>query len=206
MRCSCPRIAEDRRDSVMFSARYRIHRGAHDPRLADSGHREHGRAAALRAPPRRDQPTTSSRSTASPGCVPGQRDGPRQGEADFVLAHPEYGVLTLEVKGGAIRFDAEHGQVVEHRQAGRDQDQGSGPPGGERVAPAPRSRRAVSARRRRGNRLRLGCLLSRHTRRRRSLRADLPRELVLDHRDLAKLEQKLEALFRYWHDPAKDSR
>lgn len=31
--------------------------------------------------------------------------GPKQGEADFVLAHPENGVLVLEVKGGGLRYD-----------------------------------------------------------------------------------------------------
>ena len=30
---------------------------------------------------------------------------PEQGEADFVIAHPELGVLALEVKGGSIAFD-----------------------------------------------------------------------------------------------------
>lgn len=37
------------------------------------------------------------------------RDGrDKDGEADFVLAHPEYGMLVLEVKGGGIRYDAVH--------------------------------------------------------------------------------------------------
>jgi hypothetical protein len=31
--------------------------------------------------------------------------GERDGECDFVVAHPDRGVLTLEVKGGGIRFD-----------------------------------------------------------------------------------------------------
>ena len=31
--------------------------------------------------------------------------GVRDGEADFVIAHPQYGVLVLEVKGGRIRYD-----------------------------------------------------------------------------------------------------
>ncbi|MBX9856485.1 MAG: ATP-binding domain-containing protein [Gemmatimonadaceae bacterium] len=30
----------------------------------------------------------------------------REGEADFVLVHPEYGLLVLEVKGGEISYDA----------------------------------------------------------------------------------------------------
>lgn len=33
------------------------------------------------------------------------RDGPTQGEADFVIAHPEHGVLALEAKGGGITYD-----------------------------------------------------------------------------------------------------
>lgn len=33
------------------------------------------------------------------------RDGPVQGEADFVIAHPELGVLALEAKGGTVAYD-----------------------------------------------------------------------------------------------------
>jgi Nuclease-related domain len=30
-------------------------------------------------------------------------DEPRDGEADFVVAHPELGIMVIEVKGGGIR-------------------------------------------------------------------------------------------------------
>src|SRR6185295_18629217 len=33
------------------------------------------------------------------------RNGPDEGEADFMIAHPELGVLALEAKGGAIAYD-----------------------------------------------------------------------------------------------------
>ena len=33
------------------------------------------------------------------------RNGPDEGEADFVIAHPELGVLALEAKGGALAYD-----------------------------------------------------------------------------------------------------
>lgn len=33
------------------------------------------------------------------------RDGPIEGEADFVIAHPEHGVLVLEVKGGSLSYE-----------------------------------------------------------------------------------------------------
>ena len=35
-----------------------------------------------------------------------QRGGEKDGEADFILAHPNLGLLFLEVKGGQIQFDA----------------------------------------------------------------------------------------------------
>jgi hypothetical protein len=49
---------------------------------------------------------------------------PRDGEADFVIAHPQRGILVLEAKGGAIEYDpstdcwtstSRHGQVYEIR-------------------------------------------------------------------------------------------
>ena len=36
--------------------------------------------------------------------------GATDGEADFVIAHPRYGALVIEVKGGGIRRDAQTGQ------------------------------------------------------------------------------------------------
>lgn len=40
-----------------------------------------------------------------------RKDGyARDGEADFVIAHPDYGVLVLEVKGGGVAYDAIMGQ------------------------------------------------------------------------------------------------
>ena len=41
--------------------------------------------------------------------MPGER-APRQGEADFVIAHPKLGIAIVEVKGGAIGFDAATGK------------------------------------------------------------------------------------------------
>jgi hypothetical protein len=33
------------------------------------------------------------------------QSGPREGETDFIIAHPTLGILVLEVKGGCIRYD-----------------------------------------------------------------------------------------------------
>jgi hypothetical protein len=42
-----------------------------------------------------------------------RKDGyTRDGEADFVIAHPDYGVLVLEVKGGGVAYDATTGQWI----------------------------------------------------------------------------------------------
>jgi len=38
------------------------------------------------------------------------RAGAYDGEADFIVAHPEKGVLILEIKGGRIRYDAGESQ------------------------------------------------------------------------------------------------
>lgn len=38
------------------------------------------------------------------------RRGARDGETDFVVAAPDHGLLVIEVKGGAIRYDGEAGQ------------------------------------------------------------------------------------------------
>ncbi len=34
-----------------------------------------------------------------------ESESARDGEADFLISHPNYGYLTLEVKGGGIAFD-----------------------------------------------------------------------------------------------------
>ena len=39
----------------------------------------------------------------------------RDGEADFVIAHSDLGVLVLEVKGGQVGHDQMHGRVAQHR-------------------------------------------------------------------------------------------
>jgi hypothetical protein len=39
-----------------------------------------------------------------------ERRGMEEGEADFVIAHPDKGVVVLEVKGGSIRFSTEDSQ------------------------------------------------------------------------------------------------
>ena len=39
-----------------------------------------------------------------------QADEARDGEIDFVVCHPDYGYITIEVKGGGVEFDAHTGE------------------------------------------------------------------------------------------------
>ena len=39
-----------------------------------------------------------------------KKQGVEDGEIDFVLAHPEHGIVCLEVKGGGI--ECQHGELV----------------------------------------------------------------------------------------------
>jgi hypothetical protein len=51
--------------------------------------------------------------------VLGGRDGPIQGEADFVIAHPEEGVLVVEAKGGALSYDPNTKRWSQSGRSGR---------------------------------------------------------------------------------------
>jgi hypothetical protein len=46
-------------------------------------------------------------------------DGPNQGEADFVIAHPTDGVLVLEAKGGKLFYDPQTGRWSQSGHSGR---------------------------------------------------------------------------------------
>jgi hypothetical protein len=48
----------------------------------------------------------------------------RDGETDFVVAHPHLGVLVIEVKGGRIRFDDTTGHYTSTDRDGVDHDIG----------------------------------------------------------------------------------
>lgn len=48
--------------------------------------------------------------------------GPRDGQIDFVVAHPKKGVLLIEVKGGRIRFDGPSQQWISKDRHGVDHE------------------------------------------------------------------------------------
>ena len=54
--------------------------------------------------------------------TPTARGAPRDGETDFILAHPAKGVLLIEVKGGGIRFDERRRQWMSRDRFGDEHD------------------------------------------------------------------------------------
>jgi AAA ATPase domain/Nuclease-related domain len=130
--------------------------------------------------------------------VPGKAGKPRRGESDFVLAHPDHCVVTLEVKGGSIRYDA---TVGEWFSTGKEGEKEIKDPvrQGERASYLLRDALA-RAKRGGGEALPYGNAVAfpDTTIGPRPLRPDLPREILIDHRDLSSLAGRLERLFRYW--------
>lgn len=135
--------------------------------------------------------------------VPTEKGRPRQGEADFVLAHPAQGILVVEVKGGTIRYDADKrewwstGKEGEHRIK-------------DPFAQATRStfslRRLLERSKRVGDdRFFVGHAVVFPDTRAKSgrLKPDAPREIVLDGDDVRDLETSLARVFRYWRGTAK---
>ncbi len=47
---------------------------------------------------------------------------PRDGETDFIIVHPDYGILLIEVKGGYISYEGARRQWISTDQSGNDHD------------------------------------------------------------------------------------
>ena len=129
------------------------------------------------------------------------RNGPDEGEADFVIAHPELGVLALEDKGGALAYDPATRRWTQSGRSGThtlDEDpfaQAKGEmhslmrildaqPGAERWRPSfgfglamPDGRYDQEA------------------------HPGAPPEIVIDRDDLSRLEERVVEILRYWSRP-----
>jgi hypothetical protein len=130
--------------------------------------------------------------------APGADGKPREGEADFVLAHPRYGALVLEVKGGTVSYDAARGRWM---SVGRHGEQRIKDP----FAQARRSMHTLidaleKAKGGRERRINVGYAVAFPDARveRSRLKPDAPREILIDGGDLKSLGARTEAIFRYW--------
>jgi hypothetical protein len=136
--------------------------------------------------------------------LPGQNGRPEQGEADFVLAHPDYGVLTLEVKGGSVRYDAQVGRWFTTGKKGEARIKD--PARQASTSSHALGRALARSARGGGERVSFGHAVAFPDTRvpHKALRPDLPRELVLDHADVMKLPERIDKLFRHWFDGEKE--
>lgn len=124
------------------------------------------------------------------------RSGARDGEADFVLAHPDLGILVVEAKGGLIRYDGTLGQWYSNNTAIADP-----------FAQAERNKYSLlemlkASRGLRDRRIPIGhavafpdCVAER------DLRSDAPREIILDATDMPRLKQWVERAFAFYSPP-----
>ena len=129
--------------------------------------------------------------------LPDDKGRPQQGESDFVLAHPGYGVLTLEIKGGSVRYDSQAGKWLTVDKRGESQIKDPA----RRAQDSSHLLRKALARAARdgGTTASFGygvafpdCRVDR-----RILRPNLPRELVLDHGDVSRVSERVERLFAH---------
>jgi hypothetical protein len=135
--------------------------------------------------------------------VPSDDGRPREGEADFVLAHPSHGVLVVEVKGGRIRYDAKRarwasiGKQGEHRikdpfRQGRDSAH-------RLIDLIARAKGAHERKMLVGHAVAFPDVRVDD----KDLKPDAPREIVIDAGDLKNLNGRIEQLFRYWKGKSK---
>jgi len=57
---------------------------------------------------------------SAPWQVRDTTTGARDGEADFVIAHPDFGILLVEAKGGRIRYDGQTGRWFSNENPVKD--------------------------------------------------------------------------------------
>lgn len=131
------------------------------------------------------------------------RGAPEQGEADFVVAHPEHGVLVLEAKGGSIAYDPATRRWTQRGRSGAhtlDEDpfnQAKGEmhslvrileaqPGWDEWMPSYGYGVAMP-----------------DGRYERSVHPGAPEEVVIDHDDLARLTDRVPAVMQHWFRPGR---
>lgn len=124
--------------------------------------------------------------------------GAAEGEADFIIAHPELGVIVLEVKGGAIRRDGASGLWYSRSKANIEYEIK------DPIAQARRSKHSLldklmslPGHRWRSPRLSHAIAFP-HCERVASLTWDCPPDLILCASDLGTVDRWVEGVFEYW--------
>lgn len=125
--------------------------------------------------------------------------GAYEGEADFVIAHPDKGLVVLEVKGGGITFDGASGKWYSQRKAGNVY---------EIKDPVEQGRRSHYEIKNRLEKLpgwptrplniwHAVCFPDVHLKETKYLKPDLPRQEIIDADDMEDIPAVVEKLFKY---------
>ncbi len=130
-----------------------------------------------------------------------RRDGvARDGEADFVIVHPDWGIIVLEVKGGGIEYHADSGEWFTVDRNGLhhkihdpvEQAKKSHYTLFEKLCDLPGwdRNRYVNI----GHAV---CFPNIHVPAN-SLKLDLPRQIIIDHDDIQEIEKAVLRIFEYY--------
>ena len=136
--------------------------------------------------------------------TPGRNGRAQQGEADFVLAHPERGLLVVEVKGGGIAYDAQAGEWSSTARSGTIN------PIRDPFGQAERSAFSLRDLLERSKRVDDSRFFVHHavafpdTRLKAArLKPGAPREIIIDGDDAREIEPALERITRFWQGRAE---
>lgn len=125
------------------------------------------------------------------------RRGMEEGEADFVIAHPDKGVVVLEVKGGGVRYSPERGQWYSRDSYGTEHEiKDPVAQGSHNFHQLLDQLKALPEWP--GRYINLSnavCFPDIYVKKGQVLRPDLPRELILDHDDVADIVPSVEHMF-----------
>ncbi len=124
---------------------------------------------------------------------------PKDGETDFIIAHPSYGILLIEVKGGRISYLGSQRQWITTDREGNNHD----------IDPfnqVVRSKHALLRKIRSlprwstqwitmGHAVAFPHGLAAHT----TLPPEAPVEIIIDTNDMLYLAERIPAIFTYWH-------
>ncbi len=128
---------------------------------------------------------------------------PEQGEADFVIAHPQMGVLALEVKGGAIGYDRAAGRWTQTGHDGTHHlDEDPFHQAEDEMRSLTRILEAQPHSGRWAHALGFGVAFP-DARYGRAERANAPAEIVIDRDDLHRLSERVPEVMRHWLRPGE---
>lgn len=126
-------------------------------------------------------------------------DGARDGQVDFVVAHPKKGVLLIEVKGGRIRFDGTQRQWFSMDREGVSHEI-------DPVAQVRRSKFSLLAKLQMVPSLRHKWIELSHAvcfphsaRPSNAVTPDCPPEIIIGADDFDRLPTRIEEILKYWH-------